>query len=127
MKILILQACLVLAAGAAAAAHADVGDVIDVSKDDAYALTRMGRGMYLERGDDPTKGSLTATTDDVKRAKKMAEAIARDLVERERNAAAQSPQGIAELIAASVASAVQAALAAQAAQLVQASAPKVGA
>jgi len=52
--------------------HTDPGTVVDVSKDDAATLTRIGRGLYISKGDDPTKGLLTASDADVARWKKVA-------------------------------------------------------
>lgn len=109
MKLLILEACLI--AGAEIATHADVGDTVEVTKDDAISLARMGRAMFLEKSDDPTKGLLTATGDDVKLVKRKATAIKEEREARDRAAAVQSPTGMAELIASTVAAAVQAALA----------------
>jgi hypothetical protein len=51
--------------------HTEPGTVVDVSKDDAATLTRIGRGLYLKRDDDPTKGLLTASDNDVARWKKV--------------------------------------------------------
>jgi hypothetical protein len=111
MKILILEACLIATAGAEFASHADVGDIVDVPKDDAISLARMGRAMYLDKADDPTKGLLTASDSDRAQVKRRAAAIEKERQLRERTAAAQSPVGMAEMIAAAVASAVQSALA----------------
>jgi len=110
MKILILEACLIATAGAEIAAHADVNDVVDVPKDDAVSLARMGRAMFLDKADDPTKGLLTASDTDRAQVKRRAAAIEKERTARDRAAALQSPTGMAELIAATVASAVQAAL-----------------
>jgi hypothetical protein len=53
--------------------HTEPGTVVDVSKDDAATLTRIGRGLYLKQAtDDPTKGLLTASDNDVARWKKVA-------------------------------------------------------
>lgn len=76
MKLLIAEACLVIAIGAEIAAHADVGDIVDVSKDDASYLARAGRAFYVSRDDDPTRGGLTANEDDKARIAKQAKAIA---------------------------------------------------
>lgn len=76
MKVLIAEACLVIALGQELARHADVGETVDVSKDDASLLARSGRGFYLSREDDPTKGTLTAQEEDKERIAKQAKAIA---------------------------------------------------
>jgi hypothetical protein len=114
MKLLILEACAIAVLGAEVSSHTDVGDVVDVPKDDAITLARMGRAMFLDKADDPTKGLLTATDADRSQVKRRAATIEKERVARERTAAAQSPTGMAEMIAAAVASAVQAALTGQA-------------
>ena len=108
MKIVIVEACAI--AGEETSSHADVGDELDVSKDEAALLTRMGRAMYLDKGDDPTKGTLTATADDKASIKKRVQAIAAERKEREVAAQSQTPTGLAAMVAAAVAQAVQAAL-----------------
>jgi hypothetical protein len=110
MKLLITEACTI--AGPEQSQHADVGDVVDVhSKDEALLLVRMGRARYLERNDDPTKGTLTATADDKAIVAQRVEAIQAEREARDLAAQAQSPAGLAALVATSVAQAVQAALA----------------
>lgn len=108
MKLLLIAACAI--AGETVVEHADLGDVIDVSKDEAASLTRMGRALYLEKSDDPTKGTLTADADAKEKAKKQAAAIKAEAKARAEAAELQSPAGMAALVAASVAQAVQAAL-----------------
>jgi len=114
MKLLILIACTI--AGAEVSSHADVGEEVDVSKDEAATLTRMGRALYLEKADDPTKGQLTATAEDKARVKKQVAAIKAEREARDLANQAQSPAGLAGLIAATVAQAVQAALKPEAAK-----------
>lgn len=114
MKLLILAACLIPTALGATAQHTDIGETVDVPKDDAVMLTRMGRALYLDKADDHTKGDLTATAEDRAQIKAQAKAIAEARAERERSAQMQTSTGMAELIAATVASAVQAALQTQA-------------
>jgi hypothetical protein len=46
--------------------------VVDVSKDDAATLTRIGRALYVSKAEDPTKGLLTASDSDIARWKKVA-------------------------------------------------------
>lgn len=108
MKLLITEACQI--AGEAVSQHADVGAEVDLPKDDAVLLARMGRAMFLDKADDPTKGSLTASAEDKANTKKRVEAIAADREARDQAAQVQSPGGMAALIAQSVASAVQAAM-----------------
>lgn len=52
--------------------HVDAGTVVDVSKDDAATLTRIGRALYINKADDPTKGQFTASDAEVARWKKVA-------------------------------------------------------
>ena len=108
MKLLIIEACTI--AGVEVSEHADVGGEVDVHKDEAATLTRMGRALYLEKSDDPTKGSLTASAEDKANVKKRVAAIKAEREAREVAAQAQSPAGLAALVAASVAQAVQAAV-----------------
>jgi hypothetical protein len=56
--------------------HIDPGTVVDVSKEDAVTLTRIGRGMYVSKADDPTKGLLTASDTELARWKKVAKPAA---------------------------------------------------
>lgn len=108
IKLLITVACQL--AGEEISAHADVGDVVEVSKDDAALLTRMNRAMYLDRADDPTKGSLTASPEDRANIKRRAAAIDGERKQRAHAAEAASPAGMAAMVAAAVADAVKAAM-----------------
>lgn len=96
IKIIIAQACAL--ATEDGPQHADVGDSHEVSKDDAHLLARMGRSFYLNRDDDPTKGLLTATKEDVDRIKREAKAIAADAQARA-EAAAATPAALMARIA----------------------------
>jgi hypothetical protein len=109
MKLILIAACTI--AGELQSRHADVADTVDVPKDDANTLTRMGRALYLEKSDDPTKGQLTATRDDIDAIRKQAKAIAAAAEARELEAAAGTPAALAQLVAVNVATAVAAALA----------------
>ena len=110
MKLLIIEPCTI--AGNELSSHADVGDEVDVhSKEEALLLARMGRSRYLDRNDDPTRGQFTATAEDRSIVKKRVSAIRAEREARELAAQAQSPAGLAALVAQSVAQAVQAALA----------------
>lgn len=111
IKLLIAQACLI--AGDEVAVHADVGETVEVTtKEEALLLTRAhGRAFYLEKADDPTKGTLTASDEDKQRIKREVKLLAAAAEQRALEAQVQSPAGMAALIASSVASAVQAALA----------------
>lgn len=108
IKILIIVACQVLASEGTR--HADVAETVDTTKDEATALVRAGRALYLERSDDPTKGAHTASKDDVEATKRHAKQIAAEREERAQAAQLATPGGFNALIAAQVAAAVQAAL-----------------
>lgn len=113
IKLLIIAACAL--AGSEAATHADIGDQVELdSKDEAAALTRMGRALYLDKAQDPQKGLLTATKEDLESTKAQVKNIKAAREERATEAAAASPAGMAAMVAAEVAKAVQAAMAAKA-------------
>lgn len=108
IKILIAAACQI--AGEQIASHADVNDTVDVPKDEALSLCRMGRAFFVSRDDDPTKGALTATAEEKDLLKRQAKAIAAEREARAAEQAAATPGGLAAMVAAQVAAAVQAAL-----------------
>lgn len=108
IKILIAVACQI--PGEQTASHADVGDTAEVPKDDALLLCRMGRAFYLDKSDDPTKGTLTAGKDEQDSIKRQAKAIAAERDKRTTEQATATPAGMAAMVAAQVAAAVQAAL-----------------
>lgn len=111
INLIIAQACAVPQSGSETAQHADVGDKVEVdSKDDALLLCRMGRAYYLDKAQDPTKGQLTASKEDQETIKRHAAAIEAESKRRATEAAATTPGGLAALVAAQVAAAVQAAL-----------------
>lgn len=113
IQVLIIEACTI--AGAETSSHADVGQKVELdSKDEALFLARSGRALFLDKAQDPTKGSLTATKEDQDRVKQLAAQIAAAQKERAAEAQATSPAGLAALVAAQVAAAVQAALKPQA-------------
>lgn len=101
-KILIAEACTL--AGEEFSTHADVGEEVSVSKDDAAALCRMGRAYYLDRDDDPSKGKFTATADDKKRVAGLAKAIKAEVEAR-----TAKPVDVSAQVAAEVAKALAAA------------------
>lgn len=114
MKLLIAEACLVILVGTENTVHADVGQTVDVSKDDALYLTRAGRALYLSRDDDPTKGTLTAQEDDKRRVSKTAAAVKEA---QSQAAAAQQPTDFAAMLSAGIAEGIAKGMAAiQAAQ-----------
>lgn len=110
IKLLIAQACLI--PGDEVGHHADVGDTIEVStKEEALLLTRAhGRAFYLDKTDDPTKGTLTASAEDKDRVKREVKLLAAAAEQRALESQAQSPSGMAAMVAAAVAQAVRAAL-----------------
>lgn len=110
IKLLIAQACLI--AGDEVGRHADVGETVEVAtKEEALLLTRAhGRAFYLDKADDPTKGTLTASPEDKDRIKREVKQLAAVAEQRAAEAQMQSPGGMAAMVAAAVASAVQAAL-----------------
>lgn len=97
IKILIAEACIV--STEAGPRPVNVGETIDADRDSAYLLARMGRGYYLERGDDPGKGAYTATVEDKVRLKQQAAAIEVTRAESAAAAAIGSPAGMATLVA----------------------------
>ena len=103
-KVLILQPCTV--PGDEIARHADVNEVVDVPKDDALTLARLGRARFVSRDDDPAKGDLTATADDKDLAKRTAAAIRAERDAAAKSAAASTAPGLADQIAAAVAAAL---------------------
>lgn len=110
IKILIAEACLV--PGAEGMQHADINDVVEVDKDDALTLARLGRAYYIEKADDPSKvGRYTADAETKARLKKTASEIEAERKARAERVAAADPAGLSAMIAAQVAAAVKAALA----------------
>jgi hypothetical protein len=109
MKLIILQACTV--AGESVSTHADIGDEVDVPKDDAVLLCRMGRALFLDKAEDPSKGQMTATKEDVATARAQAKAL---VEAREQAAQAAAPDSLAKIIAEAVAKGVATAQAANA-------------
>ncbi|WP_428421960.1 hypothetical protein [Methylibium sp.] len=109
MKFLIAEACTI--AGEQVSRHAEVNEEVDIPKDDALLLARMGRGYLLNKEDAP-KGqeSLVATSDDRAQIKKRAAGIKAEREARAEAEQLQTPTGLAALVAASVAQAVQGAL-----------------
>jgi hypothetical protein len=109
MKIIIREACTVPGDEEGRTRHADVNETADVPKEDAVLLCRMGRAYFADKSDDPTKGTLTATSEDKDSLKKQAAALVRERSAREDQAAAQTPVGMATLVAVEVAKAIAAA------------------
>lgn len=76
-KILIIEPTLVDYQDDRGGQHADVADLPEVPKAIAAKLVEVGRALYTDRKDDPTKtGQFTASADMVKAARAMAKARA---------------------------------------------------
>lgn len=90
IKLLITTAIsIALAEGAQ---HADVGDTVELdSKDEALALCRAGRALYLDKTQDITKGQLSAAKEDLDRVKREAALIATARKAREAEASGVTP------------------------------------
>ena len=111
IKMLIKEACLVPAAGGPTGKPAEVAETVEIDgKDDALQLARSGRAYFLDKANDPTKGLLTATKEEVEQVRDHAKAIAASRKEREVERQMQSPAGQAAFMAGEIAKAVAAAL-----------------
>ncbi|MDD3674991.1 hypothetical protein [Thauera propionica] len=74
-KVLIIEPTLVNFGDDRGGVHQDPADMPDVTKDAARVLTQNGRALYLDKRDDPSRGSVyTATPQMVKAAEAMAAA-----------------------------------------------------
>ncbi len=73
MKVILKQSCLVNYEDDRGGVHVDAGEVVEVREDRARELVRMGRALYVNRDDDPTKGANTAESRGGKKAKKEEE------------------------------------------------------
>lgn len=111
IKMLIKEACLVPAAGAPTGQPAEVAETVEIdTKEDALMLARAGRAYFLDKGNDPTKGLLTATKEEIDQVKDHAKAITAARKERDTERQLQSPTGQAAFMAAEIAKAVAVAL-----------------
>lgn len=62
MKMLVISACLINLLDDQGGQHKDVGEIIDIPKQQAEDLARADRVLYVNRKDDPTKtAQFTAT------------------------------------------------------------------
>jgi len=78
MKILIIEPTQVNYLDDRGGQHADAGDFCDPPKDVARKLTEVGRAVYVNKADDPTKeGIYTATKEMIAAAESMAKVKAR--------------------------------------------------
>ena len=57
-KLLIIDPCLVNFGDDAGGVHQDVGAQPDVSKATAAQLVMLGRALYVNKNDDPSKGAI---------------------------------------------------------------------
>lgn len=72
-KVLITESCLINRGDDRGGVHCEAGDIAEnVPKDIAVDLARMGRVLFVDSTDDPTKGNtLTASKDMLKAAADM--------------------------------------------------------
>lgn len=81
-KVLITEPCLINHRDDRGGVHNDAGEIVTVAKDTAVDLARMGRVLFIDKADDPTKaGTLTASKEMLAAAADMRKA-------REKGAAA---------------------------------------
>lgn len=74
MKLLIIESCLVKSANGIGE-HVNAGQVSpEIDGDQAHSLVRFGRGLYVSKADDPTKGAMTASAELLKSAEAAAKA-----------------------------------------------------
>lgn len=68
--------------------HADSGEIVEVTKDQARKLCEIGRALFTQKSDDPTKdGRYTASAEMIAAARTLAAAKAREA----KAAAAKAP------------------------------------
>lgn len=80
MKILIIEATQVNYLDDRGGQHADASEFVDPPKDVARKLVEVGRALYVNRTDDPSKeGSNTASKDMIAAAEAMAKAKAKPI------------------------------------------------
>ena len=78
-KMLVIEATVVNHHDDRGGQHVNVGDIVDLTKQDAIDLARIGRLLYTRKEDDPTKaGEFTASAELVKAAKEMAKTAGKD-------------------------------------------------
>jgi hypothetical protein len=77
MKVLVIAACLVNMNDDKGGQHADVGEIVDIPKQQAESLARADRVLYCNRKDDPTKtAQFTATEAMLKAAEELSKPTA---------------------------------------------------
>ncbi len=77
-QILITAPCLVTFGDDRGGQHADEFEIVDVPNDVASTLVGVGRGLYVSRDDDPTRGKVsTATKDQLEAAARVRDARAK--------------------------------------------------
>ena len=76
MKMLVIAACLVNMNDDKGGQHAEVGDIVDITKQQAENLARADRVLYVNRKDDPTKtAQFTATEAMLKAADELSKPV----------------------------------------------------
>lgn len=88
-KVLITESCLINRGDDRGGVHCEVGEIAEnVPKDIAVDLARMGRVLFVDSTDDPTKGNtLTASKEMLKAAADMRSARAKAAKESQAPAA----------------------------------------
>lgn len=97
-KVLITESCLINRGDDRGGVHCDAGDIVEgVPKDIAGDLARMGRALFVDSADDPTKGNtLTASKEMLKAADDMRRARAKAAKEASAPAPAEGQGGNSE-------------------------------
>lgn len=62
-KILVIECCVINHGDDRGGVVYGVGEAADVTKETASALVRAGRGLYVRRDDDPSRGGYTASAE----------------------------------------------------------------
>lgn len=84
-KQIVMQPCFINYGDDAGGQFADLAETVEPNKDTALELARMGRTLYVNKADDPTKGQLTASEPMLKAA--AATVAARDKADKADKAA----------------------------------------
>lgn len=90
MKVLITENTQINYADDRGGVHADAGEIVDINKEQAQKLVSVGRALYADKKDDPSKGALDTASAamlkaaaDVRAAKAAAEKGASEKVTEE--------------------------------------------
>jgi len=77
-RVLVIESCLINHRDDRGGVHAAAGEILNVAKDTAGELSRMGRVLYASRDDDPSKdGRFTASPQMLQAAEDMGRAKAK--------------------------------------------------